>query len=90
MSSGLTNPLRNSLATRATYIAGLQESGHSAADIDSVLSRWVLTKHAYVAPTDEEAESDARSAQEWYRESYIRSITAAGIPGLSESVYREA
>jgi alkanesulfonate monooxygenase SsuD/methylene tetrahydromethanopterin reductase-like flavin-dependent oxidoreductase (luciferase family) len=90
LSSGLTNPLSNSLATRATYVAGLQEYGHSPTDIDALLSRWVVTKHAYVAPTDEEAESDARSAEEWYRESYIRSITAAGIPGLSESVYREA
>src|SRR5579859_1973223 len=90
LSSGLTNPLRNSLATRATYVAGLQEYGHSTADIEALLSRWVVTKHAYVAPTDAEAESDARGAEEWYRESYIRSITAAGIPGLSESVYREA
>ena len=51
---------------------------------------WVVTKHVYVAPTDAEALAEAREPQMWYRDSFIRSMSAEGLAGLHESVYRGA
>ncbi len=90
LTSGLTNPVSSSLAIRERYLKGLLDGGHPQAAIDALLARWVVTKHVYVAPTDAEAEAEAREPEQWYRESFIRSIKAEGIPGLHESVYKEA
>jgi alkanesulfonate monooxygenase SsuD/methylene tetrahydromethanopterin reductase-like flavin-dependent oxidoreductase (luciferase family) len=90
LSSGLTNPLANSLAQRETYRAALHEHGHPQDVIDHLLARWVVTKHVYVAPSDEEAAADAKGPELWYQDSFIRSIKADGIQGLHESVYRES
>jgi alkanesulfonate monooxygenase SsuD/methylene tetrahydromethanopterin reductase-like flavin-dependent oxidoreductase (luciferase family) len=90
LSSGLTTPLSTSLAQREVYRSALEQSGHSPAQIDALLARWVLTKHVYVAPTDAEAEADAEGPEMWYQDSFIRSIRADGLPGLHESVYRES
>jgi natural product biosynthesis luciferase-like monooxygenase protein len=90
LSSGLTNPVANSLAQRERYRAALVEHGHSQDVIDNLLARWVVTKHVYVAPTDAEAAADAKGPELWYQDSFIRSIKADGIHGLHESVYRES
>jgi len=44
----------------------------------------------YVAPTDEEAQADAKGPEMWYRDSFIRSMKADGLVGLHESVYKQA
>jgi len=49
-----------------------------------------VTKHVYVTPTDAQALAEAKAPQMWYRDSFIRSMSAEGLPGLHESVYRGA
>jgi len=44
----------------------------------------------YVAPTDAQALAEAREPEMWYRDSFIRSMSAEGLEGLHESVYRGA
>ncbi|MBV9546088.1 MAG: LLM class flavin-dependent oxidoreductase [Chloroflexi bacterium] len=90
LSSGLGTPLAQTIANRDAYVAGLREHGHRQAEIEQLMRRWVLTKHVYVAPTDAEAIEDARGPEMWYRDSFIRSLSADGLPGLHESVYRGA
>jgi alkanesulfonate monooxygenase SsuD/methylene tetrahydromethanopterin reductase-like flavin-dependent oxidoreductase (luciferase family) len=90
MSSGLGTPLAANLGARAAYVEALRASGHTPAEIDRLLARWVVTKHVYVAPTDEEAQADAKGPELWYRDSFIRSMRADGIPGLHRSVYEQA
>jgi alkanesulfonate monooxygenase SsuD/methylene tetrahydromethanopterin reductase-like flavin-dependent oxidoreductase (luciferase family) len=90
MSSGLTNPVSNSVAQRDRYRAALEEHGQPPDVIQDLLSRWVLTKHVYVAPTDAEAVADAEGPELWYRQAHIRSMRADGIVGLHESVYRDS
>jgi alkanesulfonate monooxygenase SsuD/methylene tetrahydromethanopterin reductase-like flavin-dependent oxidoreductase (luciferase family) len=90
LSSGLSNPLSSNLATRQAYVDGLTRHGHSPGTIETLLERWVVTKHVYVAPTDAEAAEEAREPERWYRDSYVRSIRADEIEGLHESVYRES
>ena len=90
LSSGLTNPVANSLAQREKYRTALVEHGQPQHVIDDLLARWVVTKHVYVAPTDAEAAADAKGPELWYQGSFIRSLRADTIPGLHESVYRES
>jgi alkanesulfonate monooxygenase SsuD/methylene tetrahydromethanopterin reductase-like flavin-dependent oxidoreductase (luciferase family) len=90
LSSGLGTPLAATAKNRDLYVKGLHDSGHAQVDIDRLLSRWVVTKHVYVAPTDAEALADAKEPQMWYRDSFIRSMSAEGLDGLHESVYRGA
>jgi alkanesulfonate monooxygenase SsuD/methylene tetrahydromethanopterin reductase-like flavin-dependent oxidoreductase (luciferase family) len=90
LSSGLGTPLAATANNRDLYVKGLQDSGHSQAEIEGLLKRWVVTKHVYVAPTDEEALAEAKEPEMWYRDSFIRSMSADGLKGLHESVYRGA
>ncbi|HLG70296.1 MAG TPA: LLM class flavin-dependent oxidoreductase [Chloroflexota bacterium] len=90
MSSGLGSTLAQNLANRQAYLEALQASGHSQAEIDELLSRWVVTKHVYVAPTDEEAEAEVRGPEMWYRDAFVRSLSTEGLEGLHPSVYEQA
>src|SRR5205823_4380907 len=49
-----------------------------------------VTKHVYVAPTDEEAQADARGPEAWYLDSYCRSMRVDHLPGLPPAVYAQA
>ena len=90
LSSGLGTPLPQTLKNRDAYVDGLRASGASQSQIDELLSRWVVTKHVYVAPTDAEARADAEAPEMWYRDAFIRSLSPDGIAGLHPSVYEGA
>ena len=76
---------RSGTATRTSR--DLRESGFSQSRIDDLLSRWVVTKHVYVAPTDAQAESEAHEPEMWYRDAFIRSLSVENLAGLDQSVY---
>lgn len=90
LSSGLFTPLAATLKQRATYLAALQQAGHSERTISDLLARWVVTKHVYVAPTDAEARAEARDAELWFLDAYARSVDPCGLRGLSEPVRQAA
>jgi alkanesulfonate monooxygenase SsuD/methylene tetrahydromethanopterin reductase-like flavin-dependent oxidoreductase (luciferase family) len=90
LSSGLGTPLPATIANRDAYVKGLRDAGFTESAIAELLARWVVTKHVYVAPTDEEARADAKGPEMWYRDSFIRSLSADGLVGLHESVHAGA
>jgi alkanesulfonate monooxygenase SsuD/methylene tetrahydromethanopterin reductase-like flavin-dependent oxidoreductase (luciferase family) len=90
LSSGLGTPLEQTLKNRDAYVDGLRQHGYTQTQISELLSRWVVTKHVYVAPTDAEAEADAHAPEMWYRDAFIRSLSADGLVGLHPSVYEGA
>jgi alkanesulfonate monooxygenase SsuD/methylene tetrahydromethanopterin reductase-like flavin-dependent oxidoreductase (luciferase family) len=90
LSSGLFTSLARSLEQRARYEAALRAAGHDAATLERLLGQWTVTKHVYVAPTDEEAQADAREPEAWYLDSYCRSMRVDHLPGLPPSVYAQA
>jgi alkanesulfonate monooxygenase SsuD/methylene tetrahydromethanopterin reductase-like flavin-dependent oxidoreductase (luciferase family) len=90
LSSGLGTPLPQTLKNRDMYVQGLRDSHHTESQINELLSRWVVTKHVYVAPTDAEAVAEARGPEMWYRDAFIRSLSANGLEGLHPSVYEGA
>ena len=87
LSSGLGTPLTQSLRNRDAYVQGLRDNGFTQPQIDALLERWVITKHVYVAPTDAEAQAEARDPEMWYRDAFIRSLSAESLHGLHQSVY---
>lgn len=90
LSSGLGTPLSQTLKNRDAYVDGLRSSNHTAPEVQELLARWVVTKHVYVAPTDAEACSEARGPEMWYRDAFVRSLSADGLSGLHPSVYEGA
>jgi len=90
LTSGLGSSLPANLATRSSYETALRESGHSAAAITTLLDRWVVTKHVYVAPSDAEAHEEVKAPELWYRDSFARSMRAGQIKGLHPSIYEQS
>ena len=90
MSSGLFTPLSGALKNRGIYLEALQQAGHTQEAIDALLSRWVYTKHVYVADTDAQARADAEGPERWFLDSYARSISPEGLNGVSEAVRQQA
>lgn len=90
LSSGLFTPLRQSVELRTLYADALARAGHDPATTARLLGQWTLTKHVYVAPTDAEAQADARDAELWYLDSYCRSMRADHLANVSVTVRRQA
>ena len=49
-----------------------EKAGRKASETASLLSRWGVSRHVYVAPTDAQALAEARDAEMWYQESLRR------------------
>jgi alkanesulfonate monooxygenase SsuD/methylene tetrahydromethanopterin reductase-like flavin-dependent oxidoreductase (luciferase family) len=58
--------------SRDTYIKACEKAGRSADEIASLLGRWGVSRHIYVAPTDAQALAEAKDAEMWYQESLRR------------------
>jgi alkanesulfonate monooxygenase SsuD/methylene tetrahydromethanopterin reductase-like flavin-dependent oxidoreductase (luciferase family) len=86
MSSGLFTPLDTTLKQHDAYVGALRAAGHAESTVADLLSRWVVSKHVYVAPTDAEARADAEGPERWYLDAFARSIRPDELRGISESV----
>src|SRR4030095_9719014 len=53
--------------------------GRTAGEIASLLSRWGVSRHVYVAPTDAQAFAEARDAEMWYQEPLRRFLIPARV-----------
>jgi alkanesulfonate monooxygenase SsuD/methylene tetrahydromethanopterin reductase-like flavin-dependent oxidoreductase (luciferase family) len=62
------------LQNRDLYLAALEKTGRSEADIASLLSRWGVSRHIYVAESDEQAFEEARPYEMWYQDSFRRFV----------------
>jgi alkanesulfonate monooxygenase SsuD/methylene tetrahydromethanopterin reductase-like flavin-dependent oxidoreductase (luciferase family) len=86
LSSGLGTPLPALLKLRDAYAAALREHQHD----NTLLKQWTVTKHVYVAETDEQARREAEPYERWYLDSFARSLRADGLSGLSEGARTQA
>jgi alkanesulfonate monooxygenase SsuD/methylene tetrahydromethanopterin reductase-like flavin-dependent oxidoreductase (luciferase family) len=84
LSSGLGTPLPALLKLRDAYVEALQ----SAERPRNLLDEWTVTKHVYVAATDEQARREAEPHERWYLDSFARSLKP--VPGMAESASRQA
>ncbi|HEV7664427.1 MAG TPA: LLM class flavin-dependent oxidoreductase [Chloroflexota bacterium] len=90
LSSGLGTPLPALVSLRQMYADGLTAAAHPSSLLDDLLRHWTVTKHVYVADTDAQARADAEMHERWYLDSFARSLSADGLPGLSDTARRQA
>ena len=89
LNSGLTTPLEATLKQRELYAEALKDS--QTPDVAAgLLANWGVTKHMYIAPTDDEARRDAEPAERWYADAFARSLSAEGIKGMTPSADQDA
>ena len=86
LNSVLTGPVDQLVGNRDTYVATLEKSGRSAAEIASLLARWGVSRQIYVADTDARALEEARPAELWYQESFRRFVVPERIEDAHPSL----
>src|SRR5690348_8445322 len=72
LNSVLRGTLEPLVQQRDTYIAACRKAGRTDAEISSLLARWGVSRHIYVAPTDAQAQAEARDAEMWYQDALRR------------------
>ena len=72
LNSLLRGGVEQLVRSRDTYVKACEKAGRSVAEIASLLGRWGVSRHVYVAPTDAQALAEAKDAEMWYQESLRR------------------
>jgi alkanesulfonate monooxygenase SsuD/methylene tetrahydromethanopterin reductase-like flavin-dependent oxidoreductase (luciferase family) len=89
LNSGLHTPLARNKEAFRIYREELEAT--QPPDVrDRLLSQWTVTKHVYVAPTDEEAQADAHDAEMWFLDSMARSMSPDRWPDLDPEIRTQA
>jgi alkanesulfonate monooxygenase SsuD/methylene tetrahydromethanopterin reductase-like flavin-dependent oxidoreductase (luciferase family) len=89
LNSGLHTPLARNKEAFRIYREELEASQPS--DVrEHLLGQWTVTKHVYVAPTDEEAQADAHDAEMWFLDSMARSMSPDRWPDLDPEIRTQA
>jgi alkanesulfonate monooxygenase SsuD/methylene tetrahydromethanopterin reductase-like flavin-dependent oxidoreductase (luciferase family) len=72
LNSWLRGPVDQIVTSRDTYLRACEKAGKTEAEVRSLMSRWGVSRHIYVAPTDAEALAEAKDAELWYQEALRR------------------
>ena len=72
LNSILRGPIDQLVSQRDTYVKACKKGGRSDAEIAGLLSRWGVSRHIHVAPTDAQAQAEARDAEMWYQDALRR------------------
>jgi len=83
LNSILRGPVDQLVAQRDAYINACRKAGRTEAEITTLLSRWGVSRHVYVAPTDAEALAQTHDAEMWYQEALRKFL----IPERIERVH---
>jgi alkanesulfonate monooxygenase SsuD/methylene tetrahydromethanopterin reductase-like flavin-dependent oxidoreductase (luciferase family) len=89
LNSGLHTPLSRNKESLRIYRDELEAT--QPPDVrEQLVRQWTVTKHVYVAPTDEEAQADARDAEMWFLDSMARSMSPDRWPDLDPEIRTQA
>jgi alkanesulfonate monooxygenase SsuD/methylene tetrahydromethanopterin reductase-like flavin-dependent oxidoreductase (luciferase family) len=69
LNSVLYGPLDKLPENREIYMAALDKAGRPEAEKRWLLDRWGVSRHIYVADTDQQALEETKEAEMWYQES---------------------
>jgi alkanesulfonate monooxygenase SsuD/methylene tetrahydromethanopterin reductase-like flavin-dependent oxidoreductase (luciferase family) len=87
LNSVLRGNAEQQLAThRELYVAALRKAGRSDADVTALLADWGVSRQIYVAPTDAQAQAEAKDAELWYQESFRRFVLPERIEDAHPSL----
>lgn len=82
LNSLLRGSVEQLVTSRDTYVNACRKAGRSEVEIGSLLGRWGVSRHIYVAPTDAEAQAEAKDAELWYQEALRRFLIPERIETL--------
>jgi alkanesulfonate monooxygenase SsuD/methylene tetrahydromethanopterin reductase-like flavin-dependent oxidoreductase (luciferase family) len=60
--------------SRDMYVATLEKTGRGKAEIGALLGHWGVSRHIYVADSDEQAFEEAKPYELWYQDSFRRFV----------------
>jgi alkanesulfonate monooxygenase SsuD/methylene tetrahydromethanopterin reductase-like flavin-dependent oxidoreductase (luciferase family) len=83
LNSLLRGPVEQLVQNRDTYVRALKKAGKTDEEVAEALTRWGVSRHIYVAPTDAQALAEAKDAELWYQEALRRFL----IPERIEDVH---
>jgi alkanesulfonate monooxygenase SsuD/methylene tetrahydromethanopterin reductase-like flavin-dependent oxidoreductase (luciferase family) len=86
LNSVLTGPVDQLITNRDTYLATLEKTGRTAAEIAALLRRWGVSRQIYVADTDAQALAEAKDAELWYQDSFRRFVVPERIEDAHPSL----
>jgi alkanesulfonate monooxygenase SsuD/methylene tetrahydromethanopterin reductase-like flavin-dependent oxidoreductase (luciferase family) len=86
LNSVLTGPVDQLVGNRDTYVAALEKSGRTPAEVAALLGRWGVSRQIYVADTDAQALAEAKDAELWYQESFRRFVVPDRIEDAHPSL----
>ena len=86
LNSILFGPFSQIENNRDIYVAALREVGKAEAEIQTALRSWGVSRHIYVAPTDEQALREAQEAELWYQQSLARFLIPENIDAAHPSL----
>ncbi len=72
LNSWLRGPIDQLVSQRDAYLKACQKAGRTDAETASLMGRWGVSRHIYVAPTDALAQAEAKDAEMWYQEALRR------------------
>ena len=79
LNSILRGPIDQLVSQRDTYVKACKKGGRSDEEIASLLGRWGVSRHIYVAPTDAQAQVETRDAEMWYQDALRRFLIPDNI-----------
>ncbi|HEX7928070.1 MAG TPA: LLM class flavin-dependent oxidoreductase, partial [bacterium] len=79
LNSVLYGPIDPLVGNRDLYAKTMQESGFTEAQIKDALTKWGVSRHVYVAPTDAQAFEEAKEAELWYQSALKRFLVPERI-----------
>ncbi len=74
LNSVLYGSIDQHVQSRDIYVATLEKAGRSEADIKALLAQWGVSRHIFVADSDDEAFEFAKPYEMWYQDSFRRFV----------------
>ena len=83
LNSLLRGPVEQLVQNRDIYMKAMKQAGRTDAEVAEALSRWGVSRHIHVAPTDAQALAEAKEAELWYQDALRKFL----IPERIEDVH---
>jgi alkanesulfonate monooxygenase SsuD/methylene tetrahydromethanopterin reductase-like flavin-dependent oxidoreductase (luciferase family) len=80
------NAEQQMVTNRDLYVGALRKNGRTEAEVAALLQQWGVSRQIYVAPTDAQAQAEAKDAEMWYQESFRRFVVPERIEDAHPSL----
>jgi alkanesulfonate monooxygenase SsuD/methylene tetrahydromethanopterin reductase-like flavin-dependent oxidoreductase (luciferase family) len=86
LNSMLRGGVEQLVTNRDVYVNALEKAGRRPQEIARLLGDWGVSRHIYVAPTDAQAQGEAKAAELWYQEAFRRFVIPERIEDAHPSL----